>query len=142
MRLNLEGLGLGTGCAHLLSPSNDKGVHLLCGQFLPELALHSRGRTADPSGVGVDPTAQLHVLVGWPWACHLTSLCLSGLIFKMQIIKPPTSVVNAGVKVIPYILKKKKRYHRKVSVLSVASRGRFTKHQLESNPTPDTKPQR
>ena len=63
----------------------------------PELESHPRGSVVAQLGVSVDPTAQLppgliHVLAGWPWVCHLSSLCLSGLIFKMQVIKPPTSL--------------------------------------------------
>ena len=35
-------------------------------------------------------------LAGWPWAGHLTSLCLCFLVFQLRVIKPPTSLGCCG----------------------------------------------
>lgn len=85
------------GCSYelcTLSAGSDKGVHSTMQGSFPELASLPGGSTVDQLwGVGMDPISQvpglIHVLAGWPWACHLVSLCL---IFKIGVIKPPTSL--------------------------------------------------
>ena len=62
----------------------------------PELSSPLKGSVVGPLGVMVDSTAPPpgagSICTGRPWACHLTSLRLSVLVFKVGVTEPPTSL--------------------------------------------------